>query len=147
MLALSLPRPTWSCRKWSFNPNILAYWQDKPTRFHDIKEPHARGTGTGIIIGEHHRGRHFANPFLGVEINSFLEAQIVEDLKFFAVGSLFIPGKYYQDIKGHALNKQQRTFLENIEKSKIEPIIVNDRVPLMGDNPGLFINVGLEYKF
>ncbi len=123
-------RPSWSCRKWSFNPNILAYWTDFSSPFFD------RETRKNSV-------NRFARNFLGTEINGFLEAELLPDLRFFTVASIFLPGSHYRDIKGRPLNRAQQAFLDNLDKTGI----VNDRVALLGDDKSYFINVGLEYRF
>lgn len=123
-------RPCWSCKKWSVNPNILAYWQEFATRFFDrSKETFSQSRN--------------ARTYLGLEVNVFMEAELIEDLKFFFVGAIFFPGGHYDDIKGLPLNKSQQTFLDNLDVTGI----VNDRVPLLGNDPAFFANAGLEYKF
>lgn len=122
-------QPSWSCRKWSVNPNILAYWQDFPPRFFNAQ------------LGENEL--RFARPFLGIELNVFVEAQLLDDLKFFLVSSLFFPGDLYRDIKGRPLNRAQQAFLDNQDKTGI----INDRVPFLGDDKSFYVNTGLEYKF
>jgi hypothetical protein len=61
----------------------------------------------------------------------------------FAVGALFIPGTYYKDIAGRALNKDQQKFFDELDVTGI----TNDKVPTLGTDTGFFLNVGLEYKF
>ncbi len=123
-------RPTWSTRKWNFNPNILAYWNDHSTPFFDA------ATVQNSVS-------RFARDFLGVELNIFIEATLLPDLKFYSISSIFFPGNHFRDIKGRPLNKAQQAFLDNLDKTGI----VNDRVPLLGDDKSYFFNVGLEYIF
>lgn len=123
-------RPSWSCRKWSFNPNVIAFWTDFSSRFFD------EATGKPSHIRQ-------ARNYLGLELNSFVEAELLQDLKFFTIASLFLPGGHYRDIEGRPLNKAQRTFLDQRDVTGI----TNDRVPLLGHDKSYFINVGLEYKF
>lgn len=125
-----LYRPAWSCRKWSLNPNFIAFWTDYPTRFYD--EETRRPSRT-----------RFARKYLGLEVNTFLEGELLEDLKFFTIASAFFPGGHYKDITGRPLTKAQRTFLDNLDVTGI----INDRVPLIGHDTSYFINVGLEYRF
>jgi len=123
-------RPTWNCRKWSLNPNLLAYWTDYSTPFFDAK----------TIQNSVNR---FARNFLGIELNLFLETELITDLKFYMISSLFFPGSHFKDIKGRPLNKAQQTFLDNLDLTGI----TNDRVPLLGNDPSYFFNAGLEYRF
>jgi hypothetical protein len=123
-------RPSWSVRKWNFNPNILAYWNDFATPFYDLKT-HRKSLD------------RFARTFLGVELNIFIEAELLPDLKFYSVNAIFIPGSHYKDIKGRPLDKSQKDFIENLRK----PGIVNNRVPLLGNDTSYFFNMGLQYSF
>ncbi len=123
-------RPCWSTRKWSFNPNVLWFWNDFATPFHDLKT-HQQSVS------------RFARTFLGVELNIFIDAELLPDLKLYSVSALFFPGSHYKDIKGRPLNRAQKDFIENIGKTGI----VNDRVPLLGDDTSYFFNIGLQYSF
>jgi hypothetical protein len=122
-------QPSWSYRKWSFNPNVLAYWQDFPPHFFNATLQQNM--------------QQFARPFLGTEINIFIEAQFLEDLKFYLVSSLFVPGGLYKDITGRPLNKTQQAFLDNLDTTGI----INDRVPFIGHDNAIYFNAGFEYKF
>jgi len=123
-------RPSWSTRKWSFNPNILAFWNDFATPFFDAKT--------------HQKSRdRFARTFLGIELNIFIEAELLQDLKFYTVDAIFFPGSHYKDIKGRPLNRAQKDFIDNLGK----PGIINNRIPLLGDDTSYFFNVGLQYTF
>ncbi len=123
-------RPSWSCRKWSFNPNVIAFWTDFSSRFFDEETKKLSRT-------------QFARNYLGLEVNAFLEAELLQDLKFFTIAAIFFPGSHYRDITGRALNKAQRFYLDNLDVTGI----INDRVPLVGHDKSYFINVGLEYRF
>lgn len=123
-------KPKNSKDKWSINPNILAYWQDVCPGIWDHKMQHL----------SQYRD---ANPFLGVEINLFVESEPIDGLKFFGVSAVYLPGTYYKDLKGRPLNRAQQAFINNQNITGI----VNDWVPLLGDDPGYFANLGCEYKF
>lgn len=122
-------------RKWNINPNVLWYWQEFPTLLSKTEKS-----------GQ--KKRKAANKFLGIEINTFAEIEILDDFRFFAVGALFLPGKHYKEIKGFPLNKEQKRYLDSLKEipSNAQELIV-DRAPLLGDDKSWFINVGLEYKF
>lgn len=122
-------KPSWSCRKWSVNPNIIAFWQNIPTRFFNKKFKDKFGQQ--------------ASKFLGTEIDAFIESEVMDDLRFFFIGALFIPGRHFKDVKGLPLNKAQQTFVDNQEKQAI----INDRQPLLGEDLAYFVNLGLEFRF
>ncbi|MBA3752023.1 hypothetical protein H0X06_04480 [Candidatus Dependentiae bacterium] len=123
-------RPSWSTRKWSFNVNLLGYWTDFSSPFFD-----ARTVQNSL--------NRFARNFLGTEANVFIEAQLIEDLRFFTIAALFFPGSHYRDIRGRPLSKAQQSFLDNVDKTGI----INNRVPLLGADKSYFVNMGLEYRF
>ncbi len=122
--------PSWSCKKWRFNPNILAYWSDFSSPFFDA-------------VTQQNVPSRFARNFLGTEINAFVEAELLPDLRFFTTAAIFFPGSFYRDIKGRPLNKAQQTFLDNEDVTGV----INSRVPLVGFDKSYFINMGLEYRF
>lgn len=117
-------------RTWDINPNILLYWQQMPARIFTTNDD-------GSVSSK------CTSRYLGVEINTFVETMLLTDLKLFAVGALFVPGTYYKDIAGRALNKDQQKFFDELDVTGI----TNDKVPTLGTDTGFFINVGLEYKF
>lgn len=123
-------RPSWSIRKWSFNPNFLAYWTDFASPFFDAQR-------------QENSRRRFARAFLGFEINAFIEAELLPDLRYFIIAALFLPGSFYRDIKGRPLSRAQQSFLDNRDKTGI----VNSRVPLVGADKSFYLNTGLEYRF
>jgi hypothetical protein len=117
-------------RTWDINPNILAYWQQTPARIFDVADD-------GSITSR------CTSRFLGVELNTFVETMILTDLKLFAVGAFFIPGTFYKNIAGRALNKDQQKFFDELDVTGI----TTDTVPTLGTNAAFFLNVGFEYKF
>lgn len=123
-------RPKFSIHKWSFNPNLLFYWQEHETR---IYNKHAREFCK----------LDCASNYLGSEFNIFIESQLVDGLKFFAISAVYFPGQHYKDIKGIPLSRAQQVYLDNKDKSGI----VNSRIPATGHDIAYFSNVGLEYKF
>ena len=123
-------RPSWSIKKWNFNPNIIAYWNDRTTPFFDAASLQNSGT-------------RFARNYLGLELNIFIEAELITDLKFYSESAIFLPGSHYEDIEGRPLNRAQKAFLDNRDKTGI----VNDRTPLLGNDKSFFFRVGLEYVF
>ena len=123
-------KPTWSIKKWNFNPNVLAYWTDFSSPFFDAK----------TLMNSVNK---FARNFLGTELNIFIEAELIEDLRFFTVASIFLPGSHYRDIKGRPLTPGQSAYLDSVDKIGI----INDRQPFLGDDKAYFLNWGFEYRF
>lgn len=123
-------KPTWSIKKWNFNPNVLAYWTDFSSPFFDAR----------TLMNSVNR---FARNFLGTELNIFVEAELLEDLRFFTVASIFLPGSHYRDIKGRPLTPGQSAYLDSVDRIGI----INDRQPFLGDDKSYFLNWGFEYRF
>lgn len=109
--------------------NVLSYWQYFPTNKFDRV---AKQTSP-----EHARNH------LGVEVNTFFNVHLVKDFQFFAVGSVFIPGNHFKDIRGMPLNKEQRKILDRADNSGSSL----DALPLLGADPAWTLNVGLEFRF
>lgn len=116
-------------KKFSFNPNILAYWQEKPTRKFDAE--------TNMQLDK------LASTYLGIEVNLFMKYMILDDLKLFFVGSVFFPGQHYRDIKGKPLNAGQQSLLDRLDRTGFD----QSRIPNIGDDPAYTFNLGLEFKF
>jgi hypothetical protein len=112
---------------WKWQPNLLFYWQ-----------PDARSIHNQEII--HTLGKNSIDPFLGTEVNVFLEiiSRHIEGLKFFLVGTIFLPGGYYSDISKIPLDKTQQAALKKNAQTFI---------PLMNTNNAYYLNLGIEFKF
>jgi hypothetical protein len=115
--------------KWLFNPNVLSFWQQNQT---EIFNPETNM-----------RGMEPANRHLGVEINAIIEGELIDDLTFFAVVGVFVPGEHFDDIQGRPLNKDQEQFLDRRDRTGV----TTDPVPLLGNDNAWFINTGFEYRF
>ena len=55
----------------------------------------------------------------------------------------FSQGGFYKDAKGRPLDRAQQAFVDNQNVTGI----INDWVPLLGDDVAYFANLGCEYKF
>jgi hypothetical protein len=116
-------------RRFKVHPNILAYWQESPTRRFDLASRMDSDKS--------------ASTYLGTEVNTFFDFNLAEPFKFYVVWSAFIPGKHYTDLKGKPTTKDQIKALEAFVKSG-HPI---ERVPNISDDVAFTLNLGLEYKF
>lgn len=116
-------------KKFNVHPNVLAYWQQKPTKAFDLL---TRQNST-----------HDARTFLGIEANTFFNYHILKDLRFFVVGSAFFPGTYYSDIRGKPLDAAQLLVLERANISGDS----TDVIPNLGTDVAYTFNIGLDYKF
>jgi len=127
----------WTPSNWDkpikVNPNILAYWQQ-----HTIPQfvTPAFFNTTNCVPQ--------ASPYLGVEMNVFVDYDIVKNLKIFGVISTFIPGTFYSDIKG------RRAAFKNFIESELGDDATGytkDEIPRYGDDIAWTLNIGLEYRF
>ena len=79
---------------------------------------------------------------MGVELNTFTYCYLVKSLKGFFVGSIFIPGSHYRDIRGKPLDRDQQAELE-----KYDVTGVAGPVPGLGTDTAFTFNLGVEYNF
>ncbi|HEB41621.1 MAG TPA: hypothetical protein ENI08_01205 [Candidatus Dependentiae bacterium] len=117
------------------HPNVLFYWQESPVnKFGPVQE-------NGRIVFRELNER--ARMFLGTELNIFVDYYILKDLKLFCVGSVFIPGGHYDDIRGKPLDAEQQKRLDRFDTTGFD----GDRLPNLGDDVAFTLNLGLEFKF
>ena len=115
------------------NPNVFAYWVPSAgNKFNPL---------TGKDIPNDPAGK-----FMGTEANIFLSYFPFSSLKCFAIGSVFIPGKYFKDHKGKPFNAEERRLLEAWQKSNGGNPNLKD-LPNIGDDVAYTINFGLEFAF
>ncbi|MGA9530683.1 MAG: hypothetical protein WBQ73_02220, partial [Candidatus Babeliales bacterium] len=118
-----------SCHDAHINANMLFYWQDKPTRKFDALAKKEL--------------KELASTSLGCEVNIFADWTIFDQFKLFLIGSLFIPGDHYRDIKGKPLTSDQEKALDKLDTTGyVEP-----RIPNIGDDLSFTLNIGCEYLF
>ena len=84
-----------------------------------------------------------ARKFLGTELNLFAYYFFFKNLKLFFVGSVFVPGGHYTDIKGKPLNSEQVKFLNRQDKTGSN----SSRVPNISDDTAITLNIGFEFRF
>lgn len=130
---------SWTPTNWEkpikVNPNVLAYWlqQSVPKL---TREAIQQDVSTNCLP--------LANPYLGVEMNVFVDYNIVKNLKIFGVISTFIPGTFYSDIKGRRAG--YREYIED-EMGDDNTGFTKDKIPKYGDSIAWTLNLGLEYRF
>ncbi len=115
--------------EFNLRPNILAYWQSHATKAFDLL---ARAVSPD----------RYARNYLGVEANVFFDISLFTDFKFFTVGSVFLPGSHYKDIKGQPLSREQQRILDRLDVTGFD-----DASPLLSTDVSYTLNVGLEYRF
>ncbi len=113
-----------------WNPNVFAYWEPSPGKKFDAK--------TGKDLPE------MASKFLGIEVNTFLSYYPFASLKCFAIGSVFLPGTHFKDIKGKPLTPGQKRALESYIKN---PDQNPNLIPNIGNDTAYTINIGMEFAF
>ena len=118
-------------RKFKVFPNILAYWQQHPSRRFDI------ATRTDIDVP--------ASTYLGFEVNTFTDFYLTESLKFFVIWSAFFPGSHYKDIQGLPTNKDQAEALRIAVLNNTG--CLEDKIPNISNDIAFTLNLGLEFKF
>jgi hypothetical protein len=116
-------------RKFRLNPNILVYWQDQATRKFDVR------TRRNLEAR--------SNRFLGAEVNVFFDYYIFREMKVFFVGSLFVPGAHYRDVRGRPLSPSQVALLNVLDTTGFD----DELIPNLGTDPGYTLNLGIEYRF
>ncbi|MEX0940331.1 MAG: hypothetical protein WDZ41_03150 [Candidatus Babeliales bacterium] len=121
--------PKYKDRTFTIRPNILAYWQQKATSAWD------RATNMSSTM--------LARNYLGLELNAFTDAELFDSCKLYAIGSVFIPGSHFVDIKGTPLTRDELRFLERRDVTGI----TNDNNPLLNDDIAFTINLGIECRF
>lgn len=121
--------PKNSRRRFEMMPNALVYWQ-------------AVGTNKFSAVLQREINEP-ASKFLGTEINLFAEFSLLDNLRFFAVSAVFIPGDHYRDIKGLPLNSNQQRALSRLNTTGRDI----GEFPTLGDSTAFTINAGMEYRF
>ena len=122
-------KPSLSCRSFSINPNFFLYWEPDPGNKFSAK----------LKKDLNCEARHF----LGTEVNTFVSAQLFDNLKLWGIGSVFFPDGHFKDIRGKPLNKDQAAALDRLDRTGFD----DDKVPNMGDDVGFTVNMGIDYTF
>ncbi|KKR97244.1 MAG: hypothetical protein UU47_C0001G0017 [candidate division TM6 bacterium GW2011_GWE2_41_16] len=112
------------------NPNILSYWQTYQTRIFDRK------------TCQFDPG-HLAHPHLGVEGNVYFDTTLPHGVKLIFVGGVFVPGRYFADIKGVPLSSAEMKIFDRPDQTGI----TIDCAPTHGNSPAYFWNASIEYAF
>lgn len=115
-------------KRFSVRPNMIFYWQQFSTKKFDLTTLMT----TNIP----------ARDYLGFEINTFADYNVLKDLKAYIVASVFVPGSHYRDIRGLPMSAAEARSL-----SRLNDTGVNAPRPGLGTDVAWTINFGLEYKF
>ncbi len=122
-------KPSGFNREFVLHPNLLAYWQEKPTKKFDAL------TQSDLKCD--------ASTYLGVELNLFSHYMLFESLRLYFVGSVFFPGTFYSDIRGKPLNQTEKDLLDALDTTGFDL----DRLPNLGSDTAYTFNIGLDFKF
>ncbi len=60
---------------------------------------------------------------VGSEFNIFADREMMQDMRFFTVLAIFVPGTYYHDIKGKPINKDQKEYLNEFNNTGVRVIM------------------------
>ena len=113
--------PADKSKGWKVNPNVLLFWQEhRSTKFNSTD---------------------LASNRLGTELNVIGSMVITENLKFSGSAALFLPGKYYYDIKGTALSSDVASMVKEAQAG------VAELLPTLGNDPAFSLSVGMAYSF
>lgn len=116
-------------KPFSIHPNFLAYWKyDTVHKYNALLQAETK---------------ECARNFLGAELNIFAHVYPTDSLKLYFVGSLFIPGGHYKDIRGEPLNSDQLNLLNRLNQTGYE----NGIIPNIGIDPAFTFNIGFEFSF
>lgn len=122
-------KPQGVAKKFKVHPNVLAYWQEQPTRKFDL-----------VTKSD---SKDLARTYLGTEANIFFDYFIFKDFRLYLVASAFFPGSFYTDIRGKPLDAAQKAELESTDISGIDI----SEVPNIGTDIAYTFNGGIEFKF
>lgn len=122
-------KPVSATKKFSINPNMLAFWQQFPSKKFDL-----------ITKKD---SKDDARTFLGVETNVYFDYNLFKDLRLFLVTSIFFPGTHYEDIRGKPLDRAQLAAISDLDVTGSSSAFV----PNIGKDVSYTFNIGLEYKF
>lgn len=114
-------------RRFHVNSNMMLFWQQFASKKYDAVAKQE--------INE------LADTFLGVELNTFLHHFFHDNLKLSFVGSIFIPGRHFDEIKGKPANSAQ---MAAINRANVE---LCDPIPNIGNDIAVTFDIALEYLF
>jgi len=120
-MGLNFAPKNWA-HKFSIHPNIITYWQHVPSK--KIAEPTVD-----------------ASKRLGTEFNMINKYELSENLKLNFAAAIFMPGKYYTDIKGTALSGEIAKLIEDATAG------VEEVLPALGTNTAFMLSLGIDYVF
>lgn len=113
---------------WHVYPNLLFFWIPEPSTQFTLNQD----TETPRIISSRQ-----VRSFLGTESNVIAEIQPNDNLLIYGIAGIFLPGSYYDDIKGVPVNQAQFNYVRNHAP----------REALIGNDIAFGMYIGMRYVF
>lgn len=148
-------------KKFTFHPNMLAYWRALPTKAfattpvytmdRDTNKPTTiqKVSPSGKPIFKYATTNNDASRFIGTEFNLKMKMELLKDLEIFGNFGMFLPGEMFSDIKGAPFKNSfgdTQFFDELSEEIEVEVTTLKQRYRL-GTDIGYLANIGLSYAF
>lgn len=122
--------------KMEFNPNMLFYWKDVASKKYVL------GTDSSGNVVDGPSDCEDARKFVGTEINLMAKIEPIKDLTVFGNFAVFLPGGFYEDVKGVKMDKD---YFEPLQQSVETDLQAQNY--RMGDDVAYHINIGVKYDF
>lgn len=118
--------------RWNLNPNIINYWADHAPTIVNHNNP--RLVNGGCVRN-----------WLGTEYNLSADIIFCNDLKMYFKGAVFMPGSFYDDLKGLERRPGKNTYIDSEDRTGVDDNI-RERPLVLGNDPAYMLNVGVEYR-
>ncbi|MCK4517342.1 hypothetical protein KAT92_01070, partial [Candidatus Babeliales bacterium] len=121
----------------SLNPNMLFFWKAHGTKKYDTTIEDENGKTVGGVSPTED-----ASKFLGIEFNIKTKYDLLKDLCLKGDFAFFLPGSYYNDVKGAPMDTDLFAKLEEADKQGIDSSTYR-----LGDDAAFYCKIVLEYSF
>lgn len=126
---------TWSplcggSRRIFINPNVVGFWATKRSHKIDYRD-------NNVYVSP-----DLARDYMGTELNLVIRGEILKDLNLFGKFAMFVPGGYFEDIKGIPLDDDFFKKLAQTVRNDFDP-----RMYRLGADTAYHINIGVQFKF
>ncbi len=135
---------TWSPKlggkAFRFNPNILMFWKAFESKKWIIDPTITADNAYGKVSENEN-----ASSFMGTEINVISSLELLTDLKLYMNFGVFVPGKYFSDVKGMPVDKD---LYAQVIKDQGTNVMVGDAAHYRIWNDTAYdLNIGFDYRF
>ncbi len=120
-------------KKFRVNPNMLLFWKAKKSFKWELDQAN----------NIDRRSDELARRYVGTELNLMADFQPIKDLTVYGYFAAFIPGSFYDDIKGTPLSKD---FFKVVQTKAPETDLEKQDFRI-GDDNAYHMNIGMTYKF